>query len=64
MEENTRAARFLDLLQDLQGYDHISGSNGYVEYYTGSDDSNIILTAGHGGLKVFLCLNQYDYQAM
>ncbi|KAL5265276.1 hypothetical protein ACHWQZ_G006122 [Mnemiopsis leidyi] len=39
----------LQLLRKLQSEPHESGYSGYAEYYPGSEDSCIILTAPHGG---------------
>ena len=48
----------LMLLRRLQSEPHESGYAGYTEYYPGSEDSCVILTAPHGGMfsLVFVCV--------
>ena len=53
----------LMLLRRLQSEPHEAGYAGYIDYYPGSEDSCVILTAPHGGMykrKIdFLACNVY-----
>ena len=48
------------LLRRLQSEPHEAGYAGYIDYYPGSEDSCVILTAPHGGMYItdHTCVNR------